>query len=338
MTHAEARGRAFILGVDGGNTKTVAAVATADGTIVGTGRAGCSDIYNAEDEAVAIDAIRSAVDAAMAATGIKPADLLAGAFSLAGADWPEDVDFLEEAVRTLGYGRQTLVVNDAIGALRAGTPDGVGVGVALGTGIAIGARNRDGKIWYSGHWPVAAGGAELGWQALRAVYAAELGLARKTALTEAILEHFAAVSVEEVLHRTTARGTAWGDQRQARLAPVLLDAASRGDDVAREIVLEAAARHADAALAAAAAVGLREHPVRLVLNGGVLRHPSRILEEAIRTKVEAAAPAVETVHDPPEPVIGAVLLAMDVIEAKDGPAVVDRLVATLPAPDLLKTG
>jgi N-acetylglucosamine kinase-like BadF-type ATPase len=211
------------------------------------------------------------------------------------------------------------------------------VGVALGTGIAIGARNADGKIWYSGHWPVAAGGAELGWRALRAVYAAELALAPATRLTEAMLAHFEVESVEEVLHRTTARGTNWSQQKQARLAPVLLDTASRGDDVAREIVLEAAARHADAALVAAEAVGLRQCPFRLVLNGGVLRHPSRLLEEAIRSRMEEMAPAVETVHDPPEPVIGAVLLAMDLTAAKDDAAVVERLVATLPEVDLFNS-
>lgn len=328
---------AFLLGVDGGNTKTIAVLATPDGTIIGAGRAGCSDIYNAENETVAIDAIRSAVDDALAAAGVACEDVLAGAFSLAGADWPEDIDLLETAVQRLGFGRETQVVNDAIGALRAGTPDGLGVGVTCGTGIAIGARNAEGKVWYSGHWPVAAGGAELGWQALRAVYSAELGLASETSLTEAILEHFEATSVEQVLHRTTARGTAWGAQQQARLAPVLLDTAARGDDVAREIIFEAAARHADAALAAADAIGLRQSPFRLVLNGGVLRHPSRLLEEAIRAKVEEAAPAVEIVRDPPEPVIGAVLLALDLTDDSNGPAVVDRLVATLPGPDLFKT-
>ena len=37
----------YVLGVDGGNTKTIAIVAALDGTILGTGRGGCGDIYNA---------------------------------------------------------------------------------------------------------------------------------------------------------------------------------------------------------------------------------------------------------------------------------------------------
>ncbi len=337
MTHGPTREMPLLLGVDGGNTKTIAVVATLDGAVLGAGRSGCSDIYNAEDEAVAIDAIRAAVEEALSAAGAPRETIVAGGFSLAGADWPEDFALLEKAVRRLGYGQTIEVVNDAIGALRAGTPDGVGVGVACGTGIAIGARNAEGKIWYSGHWPVASGGSELGWQALRAVFAAEIGMAPATSLTQGILEHFETETVEDVLHQTTARGHTWSAQKQARLAPLLLDHAHAGDAGACEIVTEAACRHAAAALAAAEAVNLRERPFRLVLNGGVLRHPSRLLENLIRARVEDLAPAVETVDDPPEPVIGAVLLALDLTGAKNDPAVVERLVETLPGPELFKT-
>ena len=35
----------YILGVDGGNTKTIAIVADLDGTILGTGREGCGDDF-----------------------------------------------------------------------------------------------------------------------------------------------------------------------------------------------------------------------------------------------------------------------------------------------------
>ena len=87
----------------------------------------------------------------------------------------------------------------------------------------------------------------------------------------------------------------------------------------------------------AGAVGLRGQPFRLVLNGGVLRHPSRLLEHLIRSRVEELAPDVETVHDPPEPVIGAALLALDLAEHETGPAVVQRLVESLPGPELFKT-
>jgi N-acetylglucosamine kinase-like BadF-type ATPase len=327
----------LLLGVDGGNTKTVAVVATMDGDIVGTGRAGRSDIYNTPDEAAALDEIRSAVEDALQGAGATASDLVIGAFSMAGADWPEDIDLLRRGMTRFGFGQKVLVVNDAIGALRAGTPDGVGVGITCGTGIAIGARNRDDRIWYSGNWSVARGGAELGQLVLEAVYEARLELGPATSLTDGVLAFFEASSVEEVLHRTTARGTDRHWMEQARLAPILLDEAAHGDAAARAIVEAAGTRNANVAIVAARAVGLADGPVRLVLAGGVLRHPSRLLENAIRARVEAVLPAVEVISDAPEPVVGAVLLASDLLERPPDAKIVERLVASLPGSWLFAT-
>lgn len=330
-------GRTLVLGVDGGNSKTVALVATADGEVLGAGRAGGSDIYNAESEKAALDEVFRAVEEALGRAGVAAGDLAAAAFSLAGADWPEDIALLREAIGAFGFGHQHQVVNDAIGALRAGTPDGIGVGVTCGTGIAIGARNGEGEIWYSGHWPVAYGGSELGREALKAIYEAELGLGPETSLQGAIVGSFEVETVEDVLHRCTARWSEWNFRTEAKLAPILLDEADRGDAVAAQIVVRAGTRNADMAMTAATALGLHEAPFRLVLSGGVLRHPSRLLERAIRTRIEEKMPVGETVHDPPEPVVGAVLLALDLLGEPAAEAVCERLVETLPGPELFKT-
>src|ERR1044071_9751510 len=117
----------FVLGVDGGNTKTLALIARDDGVILGAGRAGCSDIYSAPSVNAAIGEIEGAVEAALTKAGIQPSELAAGAFSLAGADWPEDFRLHEQAMRARGYGQSIVVVNDAVGALRAGSPNGIGV-------------------------------------------------------------------------------------------------------------------------------------------------------------------------------------------------------------------
>ena len=327
----------LFLGVDGGNTKTVAIVARADGTIVGAGRGGCADLYNAETEQAALDEIKLAADAALASAEASASDLVAGAFSVAGANWPEDINLLHNAVRRFGLGRKTHIFNDAIGALRAGTPDGIGIGVTCGTGVAIGARNGRGDIWYSGHWMVALGGAELGHRALQAVFEAHLGLSQPTTLTEAMLDCFEVESVEEILYRVTARGAEWTTQDQAHLAPILLDQAAAGDAIARDIVVWAGTRNAEVALGAAEAVGLAEQPFRLVLNGGVLRHSSRLFAEAISSRVEEAMPAAETIYEAPEPVIGALLLAMDLAEIAARQETVERLVATLPGEELFAT-
>src|SRR5687767_1007943 len=104
----------LVLGVDGGNTKTLALVAREDGVILGAGRAGCGDIYGATSAEAAIAEIEQAVEVALTEAGIRPSDLSVGAFSLAGADWPEDFKLLEDTLRGRGYGQRIVVVNDAM--------------------------------------------------------------------------------------------------------------------------------------------------------------------------------------------------------------------------------
>ncbi|MBX5452216.1 MAG: hypothetical protein IRZ24_19290, partial [Thermogemmatispora sp.] len=205
--------RECVLAVDGGNTKTLALVATLDGRIRGWGRAGCGDIYHvprgeqaSEGEPAALREIERAVEAALKQAGCRPSNLEAAVFNMAGADWPEDFALLEAAMRARGYGRRLLIQNDALGVLHAAcmdSPTHSGVAVICGTGAATGARGPDGRTWHSSHWQDSVQGAnQLGHQVLTAVFHAELGISPPTTLRQRVLAYFGTDSVEEVLHRT----------------------------------------------------------------------------------------------------------------------------------------
>ena len=327
---------ALVLGVDGGNTKTLALVARDDGVILGAGRAGCGDIYGATSPAAAIAEIEHAVDAALREAGIQPAELSASAFSLAGADWPEDFRLLERAVHARGYGQNILVVNDAMGALRGGSPDGTGVVVACGTGAATGARHPDGRSWHSSFWQEPQGADELSRRALWAVYRAELGIDPPTQLTERVLAVFATDSVEAILYQLTGRAIPRPENRR-RLVRPLFDAADAGDAAARQILISHGASLGDYAIAAARKVGLLDERFPLVLAGGVLRHPSPFLRDALGRRVREAAPAVYVIQGRFEPVVGALLMAMDRLHAGTDAPLLRRLETSLPGPSFFAT-
>ncbi len=158
----------YVLGLDAGNTKTIALIARADGQVVGSGRAGCGDIYNNPTPAHAFDTMLAATYAALAQAGLRLAEVGAVCGSLAGADWPEDYAFIRAglAERGLARGEGLLIFNDALGALRAGAPQGVGVAVVCGTGAASGARAADGRYWHSSWWQEPQGAEQLGEKAL----------------------------------------------------------------------------------------------------------------------------------------------------------------------------
>jgi N-acetylglucosamine kinase-like BadF-type ATPase len=338
----------LLLGVDGGNTKSIALVAKPDGSIVGFGRsAGSSDIHAvALDEAIA--RLEAAADAALAAAGQgpapvaepdagsldRPAATLAAAFSLAGADWPED--FVELGDRLGRRWPGATVANDGIGALRATIPEGPGVVVVCGTGATTAARGRDGRTWHSSFWQDAQGAHELGVVGLRAVYRAELGIGPPTSLTRDVLAALGEPTVEAVLHRITGRATK-RRREQAWLAPIVLDAAERGDEVAVAIVQAHGRDLGRMAVAAARRVGIDAEPFTLALAGGVLRHGGRVLPDALAAVVHEAAPAAVVIRPALEPAAGALLLAFDAAGIPVTRAVDARLRETMPPAELFDT-
>jgi N-acetylglucosamine kinase-like BadF-type ATPase len=321
----------MILGVDGGNTKTIALLAAPDGTILGAGRSGCSDIYGAPTAEAAIAEIASAIDAALNRVNAAREQIDCVCFSLAGADWPEDYAYLQAALERAGFGREVRVYNDAIGALRAGSPDGTGVVIACGTGTAVAARNADGQFWHSSFWQEAACGLQLGRQMLRAVYRSELGLEPPTTLTQVALRFFNQLSVEALLHYFTARETDTSATNLAsQLAPYLLTEAEDGDSVARRIVEENAGRLAEYALVAARKVGIDHSPYTVLLNGGVFRHPGSFMPDTIRERLQRVSPGVTLVRSRHEPATGALLLAFELAGIVVTPDLMSRLESSLP--------
>ena len=318
----------LFIGVDGGNTQAVALAARSDGSIVGAARElGCSDIYAVPvDEA--IGRLLRVTDDALTDAAARGSAVAAIAFSLAGADWPEDTALLETRLRARWPA--AVVVNDAIGALRAAIPTGPGVVVVCGTGATTGARGPDGRTWHASFWQLPQGAHELGVFALHAVYRAALGIDRPTLLTERLIAATGEPDVAAILHRTTRRERRDG-RLAATLAHVLLDAAEDGDPTALDLVRSHGTALGRTALAAARQVGVADDRYTLALAGGVLRHAGTVLRETIVATVRADAPRVAVAGSRLEPAAGAVLLAFDAAAIAVDPALEDRLHATTPA-------
>jgi N-acetylglucosamine kinase-like BadF-type ATPase len=303
-------GSGLVLGVDGGNSKTEVLVARSDGTVLGMSRvAGCADIYQAGSPEAALSLVTDAIDQAMDAAGVRGSVAQVAAFSMAGADWPDDFELLMAELSDRGIARSLRVVNDAIGALFAGIPEGVGVVVATGTGTATGARGPEGSTWHSSFWQRPQGANDLAEQALDAAYRADLGIDPPTSLTKRIPDALGLADVEAVLHAMTA----WRQARPhvAGLAAVLLDEAEHGDAAALRVVRGHGRALGDYALAAARRVGIDfREPFTLVLTGGVFRHSARPLRNALVERVRRSAPGAILARSRYQPVVGALRLAL----------------------------
>src|SRR5947209_3520529 len=103
----------LVLGVDGGNSKTLAVVGDDHGTVLGIGRSLCGNHQGYGLES-ALEQIGAAINQALASGGIRPAQIQAASYALAGADLPSDFELLLPAVRDLGFGRQVDLHNDTM--------------------------------------------------------------------------------------------------------------------------------------------------------------------------------------------------------------------------------
>lgn len=322
----------LVLGIDAGNTKTVALLADQHGTVHGAGRAGPANIYVSESGAK--QAIQNAVQAAWDDAGRSSQPVQAVCLSATGADWPEDFKLLEEALTAWNWSDHQQIVNDAVGALRAGSRQGRGVAVVCGTSAGIAARGPHDHVWHSSYWQEPEGAEHLGQLALRAVYRAELGIGPPTTLTERLLKHFGVSEVAGVLHRQTARHTQ--PLPPGPLARLLLDEAQAGDAVSLALVTQHGQALGDYALAAARQVGLSGDYL-LVTSGGVMRHPSPILRNAMLERVQASHGSVTWQASAHEPVTGAVLLALEQSSVQVTSEVFRHLSDTCPPPSFFET-
>jgi N-acetylglucosamine kinase-like BadF-type ATPase len=296
-----------IVGVDGGNSKTELVAATVEGELLARVRGGGSNSHGPEGA----EGTAAVIAALVAEAGLE-APAAVGAFFLCGADVPADLAELQAAVDRRGFAERALVDNDTFALLRAGTDREDAVAVVCGSGINCVGRAAGGRVarypalgWETGDW----GGADmLGRDALFLAARAEDGRGEQSELVDAVRAHFGVATVEDAGIAVHYRHVPLA--RVAELAPLVVEAAGRGDAVATGLVDRLATevgllvRRAFADLDVAAA--------DVVLGGGMLAAGGGPLHERVLGRLPAGAtPRVLAAP----PVLGAALAALDAANA-----------------------
>jgi len=319
--------QAFVLGVDAGNSKTVALVADREGNVLGSARSGGGDVYGAETEEAAVTSVVQAVGQALGSAGLRADQVAAATLCMAGVDWPEDATFWANTLAPHLPRADLQIVNDGFALLWCAEPSGVGAAINVGTGPAIAARGSSGGTAFMAFWcqhPLGAVG--LGETALRAVYLAEIGMGEPTTLREALLDWFGFGEVEELLHHFTHRGAQRSWRRAATAARSVLACAADRDPVSLALVAD----QADQLLAYARAMGERAgldggERWPLALGGGVVGSDLPVLKDALLSRAGQVLPrAVPTVVEA-EPVVGSLLGALHQLDPEVAKGAFERL-------------
>lgn len=299
----------YLMGIDGGGSKTAALLADETGRVLGRGAAGASNFQVVGHEA-AQAAIVAAMAAAAAAAGMAPQPPLSAlCIGLSGVDRPGERVFFQQWAAALCPAARVLIANDAELVLAAGTPQGWGLALICGTGAIVYGRSLAGQTARADGWGHLLGdegsGYAIGLAALRAVMRAYDGRGPATALSEAILARWALTAVPELVPRVYRELA--GKHEIAALFPAVDAAAAAGDPEAQRILADAS--H-ELALATQAVIHRLElpAPVPCALAGGVV-----VGSQLVRSEFLAAAEKLGLMLAPitpvAEPALGAIALA-----------------------------
>ena len=140
------RNARFLLGVDGGATKTLAAVLDLDSEALHLAQGGPSN-QDAVGPRAAVAALLQTADEAIERAGISQDALAAAVLAIAGVDTAAVVRHVDAARRD-GW----IVVNDVVGAWATATGAGPGVAAISGTGSNVFGVGSNDRPWQAGGW------------------------------------------------------------------------------------------------------------------------------------------------------------------------------------------
>jgi len=338
----------YVLGVDGGGSKTGCLSADETGRLLGYGAAGpLNTNYIARREAVT--ALQRAIHAALVGARLRGEHIDAMCLSA-----PMSPDAVAQVTAELGIRRVRRAAEGETPRWAAcfWTEQHVGVTIDAGTGSMARGWSRDGRTAGAGGWGATLGDEGSGYwislQAMIALLQVHDGRILATRLTGPVLAHFGMADVVDLVFQASqglvrtgaagqvgiapdsgAEGSSAGEaatggvlfHRRTRrepltryevasLCPVVVQVALQGDWKALDILQAAGRELGHLGVAVVQRLGMQAEEFAVLPFGGVFRAGELVLRSCRETLL-AAAPRARLVLPRFEPVVGAALLALD---------------------------
>jgi glucosamine kinase len=303
----------YLLGIDGGATKTLAAVLDLQRRAIHLAHAGPSN-EDAVGSRAAVAALVAVAEEAIERAGVGAAQLAAAVLAVAGTD----TDAIVRQVRAV-RGDDWIVVNDVVGAWAAATGAQPGIGAISGTGSNVFGVGPDGRAWRVGGWGHLLGdegsGYWLGVESIRAALHDRDGSGPQTALSDAVAEFFGAPSVEALASLVYSKPLTKSEIAAFTVETCRL--AEHGDAVARELYRRGAEQLAGQVVVVARETGLAQaasFPLGLI--GSVFK-AGALFAEPLAAAVHESAPGAEVSVVEMAPVGGSLHLALRACGCED---------------------
>ncbi|MEH2192924.1 MAG: BadF/BadG/BcrA/BcrD ATPase family protein [Nostoc sp.] len=316
----------YVLGIDGGGSKTVCVLMDDLHQVLGRGEAGSSNYQSIGIEATLQSiqsAIYNAVEAAIITNNVKIGAICLG---LAGVGRAADIKVVKSLVQELQNNKSLPIIwalqpvnivicNDALIALVGGIGQPVGIVVAAGTGSIIFGRNHQGDTKRVGGWGYILGDEGSAYKIAIAAMNAALksydGREISTSLLEDFKQHLDLESIEDLIEVIYRRG--WGVKKIAALAPIVDLAAASGDIVANNIIDDAVKELVKATSTVIDAIFNADSVLEVVRTGSVWQGKCNI-HDRFAASIVKIFPEVKVIFPRYEAAYGAALLALQITQ------------------------
>ena len=310
---------AYVLGIDGGGSKTMAAVSAAPDLPAAPGRLAMSSAsvftfhttrgcnFNSVSRESGQAALEEAVRGALASARINPEDISSVCAGVAGGASPELAAIVSEILTRLLPCASIRVVGDIVIAFESAFQEGSGVVCISGTGSVAFGRNERGEMTRAGGWgrlvSDEGSGHWIGRQAIsQCLNAMDQG--RSSRLITEIMEHWGIVTREQLVSRCHSGQI----PNFSELFPVVLRVANEGDPMATEILDSAALKLARITQIVLRRLWSGRSVQRVAITGSVFANAERI-RHAFSNLIRADRPEVQVRLCERQPVEGALQLA-----------------------------
>ncbi|MGH2568761.1 MAG: N-acetylglucosamine kinase [Bacteroidota bacterium] len=307
----------FVLGLDGGGTKTAAALADLQGNVLAEEVGGPSNFQLIGVEKAA-ETLLMLADSCCQKAGLSLEQVKTVAAGLTGAGRPSDQRRMQEGfekfVRDRGATFEHVIIeSDARIALEGAFKGGGGMILICGTGsIALG-KSFDGRIFRVGGWGRILGdegsGYAIGRDGLNAVTRHLDGRGKKTLLTEIVGQRFNLKTQEEIIAAVYRENF-----DVASVAPLVIEAAEQHDTECERILNKATFELTEhvRALTLALEKASSDRPrqkLPLAFIGSVIAGDT-VFTKILKHKIEFSLPQIRIVQPQSSPAYGAVLIAL----------------------------
>lgn len=319
----------IVIGVDGGGTCTRVALAKANGQLLGMGVSGVGNYHDVGIAQFRFN-LNEALNLAWQNAELPRQKVSAAFLGLGSIVNEEDREVIRSVARDL-----SMAPDDKIGvhhdlsiALAGALPGQPGIVLIAGTGSSCYGQDVNGRTWQAGGWgPTLDDLGSSHWLGLQAMAATVREYDRRqkpTTLSARVLEALKIDTPSQILCRVEIEGITRTEV--ALLSPLVTEAADSGDEVARTILAEGVQELSRLVATVCRELDFAEQlkTVPVAVTGGLTK-AGPIFFDALGQAVRQNCPVCELVQPKCQPMIGALLKAIELLEVTPTTDILDNL-------------